>query len=128
MGIYVFSTDYLIELLSRDAAITGSSHDFGKDIVPTAVREGRVGAHLFTNADGGPAYWRDVGTLDSYWSTHMELLDGSPAMDLYDERWPIPYRLDLLPSGAHCRRWRTTPRRQFAHFGWGGRGAINRHP
>jgi glucose-1-phosphate adenylyltransferase len=108
MGIYVFTTDYLIELLNRDAGLAGSSHDFGKDILPTAVREGRVNAHLFKNADGSPGYWRDVGTLDSYWSTHMELLDGSPAMDLYDERWPVQTAPSVYPpariaddSGRH---------------------------
>jgi glucose-1-phosphate adenylyltransferase len=89
MGIYVFTTDYLLDLLSRDAAQTSSSHDFGKDILPIAVREGRVVAHQFVDEMGGPGYWRDVGTLDSYWSTHMELLEAEPQMDLYDSSWPI---------------------------------------
>jgi len=89
MGIYVFSTDYLADLLTRDAAQVGSTHDFGKDVVPTAVREDRVSAHEFVDAEGTPGYWRDVGTLDSYWSSHMELLESNPAMDLYDSRWPI---------------------------------------
>ncbi len=89
MGIYVFTTDYLVELLNRDASVSGSSHDFGKDILPTAVREGRVGAHEFLDEAGAPGYWRDVGTLDSYWGAHMELLEPTPAMDLYDEAWPI---------------------------------------
>ena len=89
MGIYVFTTDYLVELLNRDASQAGSSHDFGKDILPTAVREGRVSAHQFVDDMGAPGYWRDVGTLDSYWGAHMELLGPSPAMDLYDDAWPI---------------------------------------
>ena len=89
MGIYVFTTDYLIDLLTRDASAGGSSHDFGKDILPTAVREGRASACPFVDDSGAPGYWRDVGTLDSYWGAHMELLDATPAMDLYDEAWPI---------------------------------------
>ena len=97
MGIYVFTTDYLVELLNRDAAQVGSAHDFGKDIVPTAVREGRVCAHEFVDADGDPGYWRDVGTLESYWSTHMELLEQNPAMDLYDPSWPIHTSAQVLP-------------------------------
>jgi glucose-1-phosphate adenylyltransferase len=89
MGIYVFTTDYLVDLLTRDASVAGSAHDFGKDILPTAVREGRAGAFPFLDDSGEPGYWRDVGTLDSYWGAHMELLEPSPAMDLYDEAWPI---------------------------------------
>ncbi|MEJ0040048.1 MAG: glucose-1-phosphate adenylyltransferase [Gammaproteobacteria bacterium] len=89
MGIYVFTTDYLIDLLNRDASVGGSSHDFGKDVLPTAVREGRAGGYQFVDDSGTPGYWRDVGTLDSYWGAHMELLEPSPAMDLYDEAWPI---------------------------------------
>lgn len=89
MGIYVFTTDYLVELLSRDASVGSSAHDFGKDVLPTAVREGRVGAFQFLDENGAPGYWRDVGTLESYWGAHMELLDAAPAMDLYDEEWPI---------------------------------------
>lgn len=89
MGIYVFTTDYLVELLTRDAQLSGSSHDFGKDILPIAVRDGRVVAHQFVDGTGAPGYWRDVGTLESYWSTHMELLEAEPQMDLYDSSWPI---------------------------------------
>ena len=89
MGIYVFTTDYLVELLGRDASQAGSSHDFGKDILPAAVREGRVTAHQFVDDSGAPGYWRDVGTLDSYWGAHMELLGATPPMDLYDDAWPI---------------------------------------
>jgi glucose-1-phosphate adenylyltransferase len=89
MGIYVFTTDYLLDLLTRDASVSGSAHDFGKDILPTAVREGRASAYPFVDDSGAPGYWRDVGTLDSYWGAHMELLDPVPAMNLYDEDWPI---------------------------------------
>ncbi len=89
MGIYVFTTDYLVELLNRDASQASSSHDFGKDILPMAVRESQAAAHPFLDEKGEPGYWRDVGTLDSYWSAHMELLDSAPGIDLYDAHWPI---------------------------------------
>jgi glucose-1-phosphate adenylyltransferase len=97
MGIYVFTTDYLVELLMRDASQSGSSHDFGKDILPVAVREGRVTAHQFLDEKGAPGYWRDVGTLDSYWGAHMELLAAEPEMDLYDPRWPIHTQAAVYP-------------------------------
>jgi glucose-1-phosphate adenylyltransferase len=97
MGIYVFTTDYLVELLNRDAALTGSAHDFGRDILPFAVREGRVAAHLFMDSSGRPGYWRDVGTLESYWQAHMELLAAEPQLDLYDPAWPIRTLAEVLP-------------------------------
>jgi len=97
MGIYVFSTDYLVQLLKRDAALADSAHDFGKDILPFAVRENRVVAHAFVDEKGQPGYWRDVGTVDSYWQAHMELLSSSPPIDLYDSRWPIRTLAEVLP-------------------------------
>jgi glucose-1-phosphate adenylyltransferase len=97
MGIYVFTTDYLVDLLNRDARQTESAHDFGRDILPCAVRENRVSAHLFADESGGPGYWRDVGTLDAYWQTHMELLATNPPLDLYDPAWPIHTHSEVLP-------------------------------
>jgi glucose-1-phosphate adenylyltransferase len=97
MGIYVFTTDYLAQLLNRDATQVDSAHDFGRDILPLAVRENQVAAHLFLDEAGRPGYWRDVGTLDSYWQTHMELLAATPAMDLYDASWPIRTLPESLP-------------------------------
>jgi len=97
MGVYIFTTDYLVELLNRDASHASSSHDFGKDILPMAVRENRVTAHAFLDETGEPGYWRDVGTLDSYWSAHMELLDGAPGIDLYDTHWPIHTVAQVCP-------------------------------
>ena len=79
MGIYVFTTDYLVELLNRDAAQADSAHDFGRDILPFAVRESQASAHPFLDDAGQPGYWRDVGTIDSYWQTHMELLAAAPS-------------------------------------------------
>jgi glucose-1-phosphate adenylyltransferase len=97
MGIYVFTTDYLIELLTRDARLADSAHDFGRDILPYTVRENRAVAHLFADDSGRPGYWRDVGTIDSYWQTHMELLAPNPPLDLYEPSWPIRTLAEVLP-------------------------------
>lgn len=97
MGIYIFSTDYLIQLLNRDAVLPESAHDFGKDILPYAVRDNRAFAHSFVDEQDQPGYWRDVGTVDSYWQAHMELLSANPAIDLYDPGWPIRTVAEVLP-------------------------------
>jgi glucose-1-phosphate adenylyltransferase len=97
MGVYVFTTEYLAHRLRVDAANAQSAHDFGRDILPHAVREDHVGAHPFTDSSGQPGYWRDVGTLDAYWQAHMELLLPRPPMDLYDMSWPIMTSPEQLP-------------------------------
>ena len=99
MGIYVFDADYLLTFLKRDASADESSHDFGKDIVPTAIRQGDVFAYSFTdmNQDGKQGYWRDVGTVDSYWKSNLELIDVVPELDLYDETWPVWTHQPQLP-------------------------------
>ncbi|MBL6750251.1 MAG: glucose-1-phosphate adenylyltransferase [Nevskia sp.] len=91
MGIYVFNTQYLLDLLHEDRAKAGSSHDFGKDLLPSAVSAGgRVHAFAFRDLQGNAqGYWRDVGNLDSYWSANLELTDVTPPLDLYDNDWPI---------------------------------------
>ncbi|CAG0878761.1 unnamed protein product [Cyprideis torosa] len=89
MGIYVFSTRYLYECLINDANNPASSHDFGKDIIPKAIQNCKTMAYRFCNAKGEPDYWKDVGTLDSYWSSNMELCDVDPKLNLYDRNWPI---------------------------------------
>src|SRR5262249_22893102 len=94
MGVYVFDTAFLFDQLRRDAADPNSSHDFGKDIIPYIVKHGNAVAHHFsrscvrTNGQGA-AYWRDVGTLDAYWSANIDLTDVVPHLDLYDQDWPI---------------------------------------
>jgi glucose-1-phosphate adenylyltransferase len=97
MGVYVFSTDYLARRLRLDAANADSAHDFGRDLLPLAVREDHVVAHPFTAANGRPAYWRDVGTQYAYWHAHMELLVPEPPIDLYDPSWPIMTSTEVLP-------------------------------
>lgn len=97
MGIYVFDTDYLASRLERDAETPGSTRDFGRDILPAAVREDRVSAFLFVDDVGAPRYWRDVGTLDAYWQAHMDLLAAEPPIDLSDPEWPIWTVPEQLP-------------------------------
>jgi len=94
MGIYVFETKYLIGQLRRDASNAKSSHDFGKDLIPHIVEQGTAVAHHFSKscvrsaAEAG-AYWRDVGTIDAYWETNIDLTDVVPELDLFDRDWPI---------------------------------------
>ncbi|HEU4627712.1 MAG TPA: glucose-1-phosphate adenylyltransferase [Steroidobacteraceae bacterium] len=97
MGIYVFTTEHLVQLLEHDASQLESTHDFGHDVLPHAVRANQVSAHLFLDDEGHPGYWRDVGTIDSYWQAHMELLAAKPPLDLYDTRWPIHTLAEALP-------------------------------
>jgi glucose-1-phosphate adenylyltransferase len=102
MGIYVFSTNFLIDELRRDAEDRGSSHDFGKDIIPYLVEHGKAVAHRFTRScvgitARGDAYWRDVGTVDAYWEANIDLTDFEPALDLYDRDWPIWTYSEITP-------------------------------
>ncbi|HEY7775253.1 MAG TPA: glucose-1-phosphate adenylyltransferase, partial [Kineobactrum sp.] len=90
MGIYVFNADYLVDRLQRDSEIFDSAHDFGIDLLPRAVAEDRVFASPFRDPRTGErAYWRDVGTLDTYWAANQELIGVLPELDLFDTKWPI---------------------------------------
>jgi glucose-1-phosphate adenylyltransferase len=89
MGIYIFSTAYLYASLIADSEEPGSAHDFGKDIVPKSISTCNARAYPFLNSDGESAYWRDVGTLDSYWKANMELCGVEPELNLYSRDWPI---------------------------------------
>lgn len=93
MGVYVFSAGFLYAQLERDAAQHGSSHDFGHDVIPHVVRHHRAYAQPFSEsfagAPGSLPYWRDVGTIDAYWSANMELTGITPELNIYDEDWPI---------------------------------------
>ncbi len=91
MGVYVFSMDRLVQLLERDHG-TESTHDFGKDILPSIVSTHRVVAYRFGGAQGrvtADRYWRDVGTIDAYYDANMDLLQPLPMMDLYQRDWAI---------------------------------------
>lgn len=100
MGNYIFDTDFLFELLRKDATDEDSSHDFGKDIIPSIFKQHLVYAHPFRDPDTGDrAYWRDVGTLDSFWQANMELVSPEPALNMYDPDWPIwTYQSQLPPA------------------------------
>jgi glucose-1-phosphate adenylyltransferase len=101
MGIYVVSLDYLREQLNRDAAEETSSHDFGKDIIPYALKnKHKVKAHQFHNpAKGEEYYWRDVGTIDAYYQANLELISANPPLDIYDISWPVfTYQPQLPPA------------------------------
>lgn len=104
MGIYVFNTRFLFEQLIRDADDPRSSHDFGKDLIPYLVPKYRVFAHSFERScvgtgDGKAPYWRDVGTVDSYWEANMELTKVIPDLNMYDQEWPIwTYQEQLPPA------------------------------
>jgi glucose-1-phosphate adenylyltransferase len=98
MGIYLFSTPFLVDVLNRDAATLESSHDFGKDVLPAIYRDHRVMASRFTDAGSGQQnYWRDVGTIDAYWEANLELIGVTPALNLYDQDWPIRTAQAQLP-------------------------------
>ncbi|WP_417626716.1 glucose-1-phosphate adenylyltransferase [Pararhodobacter aggregans] len=94
MGIYVFRWKFLRQLLMDDANDPGSNRDFGGDIIPTVVRNGKAMAHRFEEScvrheAEATAYWRDVGTIDAFWKANIDLTDFDPELDLWDHDWPI---------------------------------------
>jgi len=94
MGIYVFRTERLFEELRRDAETPGSTHDFGKDLIPHMVKTAKAVAHRFSDScvrTGGEqhSYWRDVGTIDAYFDANIDLTGVLPQLDLYDRSWPL---------------------------------------
>jgi glucose-1-phosphate adenylyltransferase len=91
MGIYVFNTKFLLHRLEEDAQDASSAHDFGKNIIPRMVTFDRVFAYPFSG------YWKDVGSISSYWETNLALLDDRPALDLYDPTWVIHTRSKERP-------------------------------
>ncbi len=100
MGNYIFNTDFLFEQLEKDARNPDSSHDFGNDIIPSIIDDFKVHAYRFRDHETDIAsYWRDVGTLDSFWEANMELVSPSPALNLYNHDWPIwTYQEHLPPA------------------------------
>lgn len=113
MGIYVFNARFLFEQLCLDATRPGSSHDFGKNIIPTIIDSHRVMAFPFRDENRKEqAYWRDVGTLDAYFAANMDLIAVDPLLNLYDDHWPIrtyhpnypPPKFVFAEDGAKARR------------------------
>jgi hypothetical protein len=102
MGVYVFNADYLYEALKADAVAQSSSRDFGKDLIPAIVARCEAVAHPFglscvKSSPEAPAYWRDVGTIDAYWSANLDLTSITPDLDMYDRQWPIWTHQEQLP-------------------------------
>ena len=104
MGIYIFNAQFLYDRLDMDALVQGTSHDFGKDIIPALVGSHKLVAHRFQDScvmhEGAREhYWRDVGTVDAYWEANIDLTTVTPALNVYDESWPIwTYQAQLPPA------------------------------
>jgi glucose-1-phosphate adenylyltransferase len=100
MGIYVFNTAFLYEQLIKDADDDCSTHDFGHDIIPGLIEKYRIMTYPFRDThDKQAAYWRDVGTIDSFWQANLELIGVLPELNLYDDTWPIwTYQEQLPPA------------------------------
>ncbi len=102
MGIYVFNWSFLRERLIKDGEDPNSSHDFGNDIIPDIVKNGKAVAHRFADScvkaslEEEP-YWRDVGTIDAFWQANIDLTDFVPKLDLYDRTWPIWTYAEIVP-------------------------------
>ncbi len=109
MGNYVFDTDALVEALHRDAQRLDTKHDMGGDIVPYFVDRGEAFAYDFTvndipgATDRDRTYWRDVGTIDSYYDAHMDLISPLPVFNLYNSEWPIFTRQSIAPPAKFVR-------------------------
>jgi glucose-1-phosphate adenylyltransferase len=89
MGVYVFDTEALVQALEADAD-RPTTHDFGKDIIPALIHQAQVFAHRFYDENKKSSkYWRDVGTLDSYFDANMDLCQVNPEFNLYDPEWPL---------------------------------------
>ncbi|MFN3823702.1 MAG: glucose-1-phosphate adenylyltransferase [Pseudorhodobacter sp.] len=102
MGIYVFDWAFLRGLLIQDSEDPNSSHDFGNDLIPAIVKNGRAMAHRFsescvTSGLETEPYWRDVGTIDAFWQANIDLTDFVPKLDLYDNAWPIWTYAEIVP-------------------------------
>lgn len=96
MGNYIFGKDVLLKALDEDENIENSSHDFGKNVIPMLLEQGKnIFVYNFaTNefsgiTDAERGYWRDVGSIDAYWQANMDLLDSNPELNLYSKDWPL---------------------------------------
>jgi glucose-1-phosphate adenylyltransferase len=100
MGIYVFNAPFLFDQLCRDATLPDSAHDFGRNLIPSIIHTRRVYAFPFLDENRKQdAYWRDVGTIDSYYQANLELTQVEPQLNLYDDHWPVrTYQPNLPPS------------------------------
>ena len=103
MGNYVFTTEALVDAITRDADTEDSAHDMGGNVIVDAVARGEAAVYDFMKGDVPGStdrdrnYWRDVGTIDAYYDAHMDLISVDPIFNLYNDRWPIYTWLDPLP-------------------------------
>lgn len=103
MGIYIFKADILTHVLAHDALSKRSNHDFGKNIIPELCNSAKVMVYNFGNnsfpgmVKSENRYWRDIGSIDSYWKASMDLVSVTPAFNLYNDRWPIRTAMDAHP-------------------------------
>ena len=98
MGIYVFNARFLFDQLCQDATLQDSAHDFGRNIIPSVIDSHRLFAFPFQDENSAAqAYWRDVGTLDAYYQTNIELTGVQPLLNLYDYHWPVRTDQPNLP-------------------------------
>ena len=98
MGLYAFQTEVMKSVLIDDASNPLSSHDFGKDVIPAMLETHAVYAYRFEDENKkATKYWRDVGTLDSYWEANMDLVSVDPQFNLYDQEWPLRTQLQTQP-------------------------------
>jgi glucose-1-phosphate adenylyltransferase len=111
MGNYVFDADALVDSVTRDSEREDSRHDMGGDIVPDFVSRGEAGVYDFRDndvpgsTDRDRDYWRDVGTLDSYYAAHMDLISVLPVFNLYNYDWPIYTGYDFYPPAKFVHGW-----------------------
>lgn len=96
MGIYIFTTEKLVRYVSDDHKLD-SSKDFGKDIIPRIFSTERVFAYNYVHNEGERAYWRDIGTIASYYEAHKDIISVTPILNLYDKEWPIRTYMEQWP-------------------------------
>jgi glucose-1-phosphate adenylyltransferase len=102
MGIYLFNTETLVRAVIQDAKRTDSDHDFGKNVIPSLVQQGAQVFAFNIRKELPPLfhYWQDIGTLDSYYDAHMELVSPNPSFPLHDDEWTIRTYLPPLPPAV----------------------------
>jgi len=102
MGIYLFNTETLVRAVIQDAKRTDSDHDFGKNVIPSLVQQGAQVFAFNIHKELPPLfhYWQDIGTLDSYYEAHMELVSPNPSFPLHDDKWTIRTYLPPLPPAV----------------------------
>jgi glucose-1-phosphate adenylyltransferase len=128
MGIYIFNTEVLESELSLDAINEKSSHDFGKDVLPSLINRRKVLAYRFKdeNKPNTGDYWKDVGTIDDYYEANLDLASLEPKLNLYDNEWPIRTYREQVPSAkfVHAGYAEDAERKGYALMSLVGGGCI----